>query len=82
MQDRLLECTKLSLNRYRAVWATMGIYYTSLSTTTLTDEYISILIDLGIIAVTTDNVAYIRQLYPNFMTDFLLRTGVLQLLNW
>ena len=71
LQDSLLKCTELSLNRYRAIWSTMDIQYTRLSAT-LSDDYISILIELGIIAVTTDNVAYIRQSYPNFMVDFLL----------
>lgn len=71
LQDSLLKCTELSLNRYRSVWATMGIQYISLSTA-LADEYISVLIELGVIAVTTKNVTYIRQSYPDFVTDFLL----------
>lgn len=73
--DKLLECTELSLERYRAIWKTLDVKYTRVSPLELSDEKLAIIIGLHIIDITIENTEYIRQSYPDFIVDFVLSDG-------
>lgn len=73
--DKLLECTELSLERYRAVWDSLDVIYTRISPLKLSDEYLAIIIGLHIIDITAENTEYIRQSHPDLMVDFAFSDG-------
>lgn len=71
--QKLIQCTALSQDCYRAVLKPIDAHYTSFTIKGLPDEYAKVLIDLGIIPVTTENVKFMRVSYPGQMVNFLMR---------
>lgn len=70
---KLIQCTELSEDRYYAVLKPFGVHYDVFTVKGLPDEYAEILIRLGIIAVTAENVKFMRTSYPNQVVDFLMQ---------
>ena len=73
LYEKLIRCTALALDRYRMLLKPIGAHYTSFSIKGLPDEYVEILIELGIIAVTAENVKFMRASYPGQMANFLIQ---------
>lgn len=71
----LLDCPKLSPERYRAVWASLNIMYSNLALTELPDSHILGLIELGVVEVTAENAKLVRASYPAHMANFALNDG-------
>lgn len=70
---KLLCCDMLSTKEYRAVLQPIGAHPDSFSIAGLTEEYITVIIDLGFIRVTKGNLNFIRSHYPNQVTLFLMQ---------
>lgn len=72
LYEKLIQCTALSLDRYRMLLKPIGAHYTSFSMKGLPDQYVEILIELGIIAVTAENIKFMRASYPKQTVNFLM----------
>lgn len=70
---KLIQCTKLSESRYRAMLKPFGAHYNVFTVKDLPTGYVEILIELGIIAVTAENVEFMRTSYSNQMINFLMQ---------
>ena len=70
---KLIQCAELSKDRYHTVLKPFGAQYDVFTVKGLPDEYAEILIELGIIAVTAENVKFIRTSYPNQVVNFLMQ---------
>lgn len=73
--QKLIQCTALSQDRYRAALKPIGAHYTSFTISGIPDEYEKILIDLGIIPVTAENIKFMRTSYPSQIVNFLMQDG-------
>lgn len=69
---KLIQCTKLSENRYRAMLDLLNRQYNVFTVEDLPAEYVEILIGLRIIAVTAENVKFMRTSYPDQTVNFLM----------
>ncbi len=72
---KLIQCTKLSLDSYQAILEPIGASYTAFSIKDIPDEYMTVVIRLGIIKVTAENIKFMRTTYPEKVIDFLLQDG-------
>ena len=72
---KLLQCNALPLKAYRAVLQPIKAYYDSFAVTGLTGEYIAVVIELGFIRVTGENLNFIRNYYPNHVIQFLMQNN-------
>lgn len=70
---KLIQCTELSKDRYHAVLKLFGEHYDVFTVKGLPDEYVEILIGIGVIAVTAENVTFMRTSYPNQVVNFLMQ---------
>ena len=70
---KLIQCTNLSKNRYYAMLKPFGVQCDVFTVKELPDEYVEVLIELKIIAVTAENVEFMRTAYPNHMVNFLMQ---------
>lgn len=73
--QKLIQCTALSPDCYRAVLKPIDAHYTPFIIKGLPDEYAKVLIDLGIIPVTAENIKFMRASYPGQMVNFLMQDG-------
>lgn len=71
--SKLIRCTDLSIERYRDLLRPIGARYDSFSIDDIPGEYIQVLVELGIIAMTAKNVKFLRSTYPKQMVNFILR---------
>lgn len=70
---KLIQCAELSKDRYCAVLKPFGVHYDIFAMKGLPDEYVEVLIGLGIISVTAENVKFMRTSYPNQVVNFLMQ---------
>lgn len=73
LYQKLIQCTSLSTERYRAILKPIGAHYDVFTTKGLPNEYLEIVIELGIIAVTSENIDFMRSSYPNQLANLLMR---------
>lgn len=71
--SKLIRCTNLSIERYQMILKPLGAHYDSFAIDDLPDEYVQVLIKLGIIAMTAKNVKFMRLTYPKQMVNFILQ---------
>jgi len=71
--QKLIQCTSLSAERYRVILKPIGAHYDVFTVKGLPDEYVEIVIELGIIAVTSEKMDFMRSSYPNQLVNFLLQ---------
>lgn len=72
LYKKLIQCNELSADRYRAILKPISAYYSSFVIKDIPDAHVKILIELGIIAVTAQNVEFMRESYSNQVVDFLM----------
>lgn len=70
---KLICCTDLAIEQYRAILRPIRTSYSSFEITGLTEEYIAAVIELGFISMTGDNLNFIRNYYPNHVIQFLMQ---------
>ncbi len=72
---KLICCTDLAIEQYRAVLRPIRTSYSSFGITGLTEEYIAAVIELGFISMTGENLNFIRSYYPNHVIQFLMQNN-------
>lgn len=67
----LIRCNSLNSERYRACLKPLGLRYRSFTLSSLSDEHIDILIEIGIIPITVETLTFMRDNYPNHIIDYI-----------
>ena len=76
LYKKLIQCTNLPTDSYRTVLkAIADITYDAFEIRDLPDEYIAIVIDLGIIEINADNLDFVRRYYPEQVIRFLMQNN-------
>lgn len=75
LYSKLIQCDALSTDRYREILRPIDAHYTSFSIKNLPNAHVKILIELGIIAVTAQNIEFMRGSYSEHVVDFLMFDG-------
>jgi hypothetical protein len=69
----IINCNELSNERYEMILKSMDIVYNTFSYTELKGDKVLILIKLGVIHMTSDNLIFMRENYPYHLVPFILK---------
>lgn len=69
----IVKCEDIKNDKYREIIKKANRFYNQFPFAGLTEEKIDILISLGVIAITKDNLAFLRDNYPDNIETFILK---------
>lgn len=70
-----VKCNELKNDKYRLILHSMNRYYSSFSFENIDEDKIEILIELGVIRMTSDVLLFMREHYPNQVLSFIVKNS-------